>query len=214
MKNQTRTKGCYNIVLVDEMPLVTIALKNFLHHNDRLRVVGTFTNPQKALKLAETLLPDLLITDLVFSEFNGFEFIKKIKSQFPAIRIVILCSLLSGHMIRRVYGLGVDRLLAKKDCCENIVEVVQAVLAGRPPTIKPINGSIGELPTMFTGSRVASLSKREKQVLTLITESLNNKQISARLFISEHTVKTHRRNLKRKLQAKTTSDLIRVALNL
>lgn len=74
MKNQTRTKGCYNIVLVDEMPLVTIALKNFLHHNDRLRVVGTFTNPQKALKLAETLIPDLLITDLVFSEFNGFEF--------------------------------------------------------------------------------------------------------------------------------------------
>lgn len=159
-------------------------------------------------------VPDLLITDLNMPGEDGFELIQAVKKQFPEVKILVLTRYRSPRILRRVEKAGVNGIVFKKQNSEEVLHAVKTVLKGH--TYMPPANSGNEQPTAADDqdafSKKATLTRRELEILSLIVQALNNKQIGAQLFISEFTVQTHRRNLKRKLGVENTAELVRFAI--
>lgn len=158
-------------------------------------------------------VPDLLITDLNMPGEDGFELIQAVKKQFPEVKILVLTLYRSPGILRKVQKAGVNGIILKEQKSEEVIHAVKTVLEGS--TYHPVLADEPEQSAEVYQDafrKKATLTRRELEVLRLIVKALNNKQIGAQLFISEHTVQTHRRNLKRKLGADNTAGLVRFAI--
>jgi DNA-binding NarL/FixJ family response regulator len=144
---------------------------------------------------------------------DGFELILKVKKQFPKVKILVLTIYRSPGILRKVNKAGVHGIVLKEQKSEAVIEAVRTVLNGK--TYSPPETAENEQPGTFyqdAFTKKATLTRRELEVLVLIVKALNNKQIGEQLFISEYTVQTHRRNLKRKLEVDNTAELVRFAI--
>ncbi|WP_282777782.1 response regulator [Phaeodactylibacter xiamenensis] len=202
-----------NILIADDHHLLVKGLKDILQQQEGWIVTGTANNSRQALSLMRKKVPDLLITDLNMPGQDGFELILKVKKQFPKVKILVLTIYRSPGILRKVNKAGVHGIVLKEQKSEAVIEAVRTVLNGK--TYSPPETAENEQPGTFyqdAFTKKATLTRRELEVLVLIVKALNNKQIGEQLFISEYTVQTHRRNLKRKLEVDNTAELVRFAI--
>jgi DNA-binding NarL/FixJ family response regulator len=202
-----------NILIADDHHLLVKGLKDILQQQEGWIVTGTANNSRQALSLMRKKVPDLLITDLNMPGQDGFELILKVKKQFPKVKILVLTIYRSPGILRKVNKAGVHGIVLKEQKSEAVIEAVRTVLNGK--TYSPPETAENEQPGTFyqdAFTKKATLTRRELEVLVLIVKALNNKQIGEQLFISEYTVQTHRRNLKRKLEVDNTAGLVRFAI--
>ena len=202
-----------NILIADDHHLLVKGLKDILQQQEGWIVTGTANNSRQALSLMRKKVPDLLITDLNMPGQDGFELILKVKKQFPKVKILVLTIYRSPGILRKVNKAGVHGIVLKEQKSEAVIEAVRTVLNGK--TYSPPETAENEHPGTFyqdAFTKKATLTRRELEVLVLIVKALNNKQIGEQLFISEYTVQTHRRNLKRKLEVDNTAELVRFAI--
>ncbi|KGE87088.1 hypothetical protein IX84_18970 [Phaeodactylibacter xiamenensis] len=202
-----------NILIADDHHLLVKGLKDILQQQEGWIVTGTANNSRQALSLMRKKVPDLLITDLNMPGQDGFELILKVKKQFPKVKILVLTIYRSPGILRKVNKAGVHGIVLKEQKSEAVIEAVSTVLNGK--TYSPPETAENEQPGTFyqdAFTKKATLTRRELEVLVLIVKALNNKQIGEQLFISEYTVQTHRRNLKRKLEVDNTAELVRFAI--
>ncbi len=202
-----------NILIADDHHLLVKGLKDILQQQEGWIVTGTANNSRQALSLMRKKIPDLLITDLNMPGQDGFELILKVKKQFPKVKILVLTIYRSPGILRKVKQAGVHGIVLKEQKSEAVIEAVRTVLNGK--TYSPPETAENEQPGTFyqdAFTKKATLTRRELEVLVLIVKALNNKQIGEQLFISEYTVQTHRRNLKRKLEVDNTAELVRFAI--
>ncbi|WP_425421017.1 response regulator [Phaeodactylibacter xiamenensis] len=202
-----------NILIADDHHLLVKGLKDVLQQQEGWIVTGTANNSRQALSLMRKKVPDLLITDLNMPGQDGFELILKVKKQFPKVKILVLTIYRSPGILRKVNKAGVHGIVLKEQKSKAVIEAVRTVLNGK--TYSPPETAENEQPGTFyqdAFTKKATLTRRELEVLVLIVKALNNKQIGEQLFISEYTVQTHRRNLKRKLEVDNTAELVRFAI--
>jgi DNA-binding NarL/FixJ family response regulator len=202
-----------NIFIADDHHLLVKGLKDVLQQQEGWIVTGTANNSRQALSLMRKKVPDLLITDLNMPGQDGFELILKVKKQFPKVKILVLTIYRSPGILRKVKKSGVHGIVLKEQKSEAVVKAVRTVLNGKiysPPETAENEQSAPPYQDPFI--KKATLTRRELEVLGLIVKALNNKQIGEQLFISEYTVQTHRRNLKRKLEVDNTAELVRFAI--
>jgi DNA-binding NarL/FixJ family response regulator len=201
-------------VVVDDHSIVRSGLAVLLDREDGMKVVGSATTGEDAVRVARRLEPDLIIMDLALPTLNGIDATRMILGECPQIRIIALsASRRPGHVCR-AFGAGARGYVLKHAPGEEIVRAVKAVIAGGryvSPEIAhllPVKADIsGAQPSPFEG-----LSTREHDVLRRIVSGATSADIAKCLSLSPKTVETYRARLMVKLGVETRAALIHLAL--
>ncbi len=206
-----------NILIVDDQILFAESLKTVLEtRSDDIHVMAIAENGKEAMRMAEMHGPDLILMDIRMPEMNGVEAVGKIKELYPEIKVIMLTTFDDDEYIYNALNNGADGYLLKNTPPEKLISSIEAVKNGlvliSPVIIKHLTkegmqpGIKKDKPAWFD-----ELSRREKQVLKLISSGLNNHEISEELFIAEQTVKNHVSLIYNKLGTHDRLKVIRMA---
>lgn len=205
----------WKVVLADDHQIVLDGLQEILETVAEFQVAGQAKNSRALLTLLGEQHPDLILMDLNMPGKDGLEILNDIKARFPAVKVLVLTMYNSPEIVRRALAQGAGGYLLKDHGRDELLFAMREVLAGRIFVSEQAKRHADETRAPFRDDFQAktALTGREMEILRLIAHSYTNKEIGDKLFISEFTVATHRRNLKRKLHAETTADLVRFAYN-
>lgn len=192
------------IIIVDDHPAILIALQSLLSSQITFMILGTATNGEVAWAMIREKLPDMVILDLDMSKADGFDLIRKLKSNFPKMKILILSSLEEKVYGGRVRSLGAHGYVNKIQSSKVILSACNTVSQGY--TFFSI-GRDGN-PQKSDNSKLESISDRELQVLKYLGKGHSNNTISEQLNISSKTVATYKSRLFEKLGVSNIADLI------
>jgi DNA-binding NarL/FixJ family response regulator len=207
-------RGAVRTVLVDDHGIVRTAIRRALEGMAWIDVVGEADDGVAALYLIDDAKPDLIILDLAMPGLDGMDIIPLVKRRNPASRIVVLTGTQDGTTMKRAFALGVDAYTLKAGGWQDLETAIGEAMAGRR-YISPSAGLVvdgGEEGGLASGSAVAPLSGRERQVLKLLAEGYTNQKVAGILGISVKTVDRHRENIMNKLGVRTPVALAAIAL--
>lgn len=198
------------IVLVDDHAIVTDGLEMLLRAVEGLEVVKKLTSGDFALAYLKQSAVDIMITDYSMPDMDGVTLVKKAKIQNPNLKIIVLTMHDEPMLIREMLNAGVDGYVLKEYAQHEIVNAIHTVYNGRKYFSNEINKVLlsAMLPQNMSENQI---TERELEVLRLLAQELTSKQIAEKLFISERTVETHRKNLMRKTGASNAIGLVRYA---
>jgi DNA-binding NarL/FixJ family response regulator len=205
----------YQILIVDDHPIVREGLMLRLSTQKDFAVCGMAATEDDAVAMAEEKLPDLVLVDISLQQGNGIEVIKRINARFPMIKLLVVSGFQETLYAERALRAGALGYLNKQESNDKIFEAIRTVLAGRRYlssefTQRLVSQALGK--SKPGNSSVENLTDRELEVFRMIGEGLTSSVIADRLFLSTHTIDTHRENIKRKLCLKNSGELIRAAV--
>jgi len=197
------------LMIVDDHPMVLEGMKALLTNFDYMIVAATATNAFEAMDKLKSEAVDIVIADINLPEVSGIELTARIKKEYPGIKVLAMSTFKERSYISQMIKNGASGYLVKSASKEEIEAAIQSANEGKLYLSLDIN-------SIDLNSEVASdvpaVSRREKEVLQLIVDGLTNPQIAEKLFISLHTVDSHRKNLLAKFNVNNTASLIRVAI--
>ena len=194
--------GVIRVLIVDDHSMVRQGLRTFLDLQDnsalRIMVVGEAENGIQAVELASQTQPDIVLLDLVMPHMDGIQAAPKILDCSPHSRIIILTSFGEEDKVLPAIRAGAQGYLLKDIPPDELVHAIHEAYLGKvqlhPEVAKRLMSAV--VAQEITPSGVATpvengLTGREQEVLSLIADGLNNREIAGKMFISEKTVKTH-----------------------
>lgn len=193
-------------LVVDDHPVVRAGLIAILNAQKDLTVVAEAADGRMAIELFRRHQPDVALMDLRLPGIGGVEAIMIIRSEFPASRFVVLTTYEGDEDIYRALNAGAQGYLLKGMTGEELIEAVRLVARGLrrvPPEIEKLLAE-----RVFT----AELTPREMEVLELIVRGLSNREIAARLGVTEGTVKSFLNKIFSKLNVRDRTQAVTVAL--
>ncbi len=188
------------VLVVDDHEMVRRGLTAYLETENDITVVGEANDGSKAVEMVKTLMPDVILMDLIMENMGGIEATAQIKEMFPQIQIIILTSFIDEKLIFPALEAGALSYLLKTAKAEEIVYAIRSAVK-EEAIIEPKVAS-----QMLTRMRAPErqlhdeLTPRELEVLRLIGNGKTNQEIADTLFIGIKTVKTHVSNILSKLQ--------------
>lgn len=203
--------GNIRVLIVDDHAIVRQGLRTFLELQDSgplpIEVVGEAVNGLEAVDLAIRLQPDIVLLDLVMPEMDGIQATSKIVECSPITRVIILTSFGEEERVLPAIRAGAQGYLLKDIPPRELVQAVREAYLGKvqlhPEVARKLMAVAAARdrphPSTDPGLSEESLTEREREVLSLIAEGQNNREIAERLVISEKTVKTHVSNILNKL---------------
>ncbi len=207
----------YRIILADDHVILRHGMKSIIDGVKDLRVVGEADDGAALLKMLHSVTPDLVILDIAMPKIRGLEAAAEIKTNFPAIRILMLTMHKSGQYLHHALSVGVDGYLLKEDAPKEIFTAIETIRSGRKyisPLLSP--ELTDEMARAYqTGQfkiMADPLTLREREVLKLIAEGKSNQDVADLLHISLRTVHHHRASLMQKLQLRNTAGIVRYAI--
>lgn len=201
------------VLVVDDQAVVRSGLAAFLSIFDDLDMVGEANDGAKAVNLCSQLRPDVVLMDLVMPNMDGAEATLAIRKHYPHIQVIALTSFKEDELVKRVLEAGAIGYLLKNVSADELAEAIRAAYAGRP-TLAPEATQVlirQARQSAFTQPGF-DLTEREREVLVLMVEGLNNSEIADRLIISRSTVKFHVSNVLSKLQVSSRMEAIGYAI--
>lgn len=199
------------VLLIDNHPLVLDGLRAILETFDHLEVVGTAPLASEGLEIAIRTQPAVVLMDINMPQMNGIDAIELFKERAPSSRLLMLSMHDSREYISTSVMYGASGYILKDVSTDEIVAAIDAVAAGGTYFSQGVQEALLErraVPTQTT-----ALTTREQDVLLLITQGCSNRDAARALDISERTVETHRKNIKKKIGVTTTAGIIRYALD-
>lgn len=213
------------ILIADDHQLFVAGLKTLITDTEELSftIVGVANDGDEALSLLRKTQPDVLILDLNMPQRDGLDILGTVREQFPDLRILALTSYDDAKIVKTAFKAGVDGYTLKTSGKPELMEAIRVILTGK--TFFGEGVRLNDPMEMVNGKRIKkekdpfedrfikkyNLTKREIEILRLITLALSNKEIAKELFISDQTVSVHRKNIMRKLGVSNTAGLIKVA---
>jgi NarL family two-component system response regulator LiaR len=199
------------IMLVDDHTMVRKGLATFLKVFDDLLLVGEAENGKAAIQLCGELLPDVVLMDMVMPEMDGATATRIICQKYPQVRVIALTSFKEGDMIKKALEAGAIGYLLKDVSADDLVRAIRAAHAGRATLSPEAAQSLVETANLPPTPGL-DLTEREREVLTLMVEGLNNTQIAGRLTVSPSTIKSHVSNVLSKLGVTSRTEAVTMAL--
>jgi two-component system nitrate/nitrite response regulator NarL len=197
------------VLLIDNHPLVLDGLKAVLQTFENIEVVGSAGSAADGLELAKSNRPQVVLMDINMPKLNGIEAIELFRSVIPDVRIVMLSMHDSKEYISSSVMRGAAGYVLKDVSTDEIVKAIETVVNGG----SYFSTGVSEILMDRVSNDDGALTPREKETLTHIAAGKSNREMAAILGISESTVETHRKKLKRKLGISSTAGLIRYALD-
>ena len=203
------------ILIVDDHPLVREGLAMRISLHPDLSVCGEADSENEALALVTNIGPDLVLIDISLKSGHGLDLIKRIRSLNPAIKMLVISGFQESLYAERALRAGALGYLNKQQSNEKLIEAIRTVLAGKrflSPEIsrRLIEQALGT--SDMTRTPIERLTDRELEIFRMIGEGLTTSVIASQLFLSTHTIDTHRENIKRKLAVTTATELSRTAV--
>lgn len=199
------------ILLADDHTIVLDGLELLLSTFDFVKKVNTAVDETTLYNVMEDQpMPDIILLDIVFGSSDGRELCKKLKKQYPGIKLIALTSYSDIPTVKSSIHAGFDGYLLKSEDRQTVMQALQSVAQGEQffsPQVK--NAFFQQSVT----KNKPALTKREEDVLRLIIDEKTTKEIAEELFISEKTVENHRANLMLKLDAKNMAGLVKKAIS-
>ena len=211
------------ILLADDHELVRSGLLKLLETYKDLVVVGEAGDGLEAIEKTKTLNPDVLVIDLSMPKLSGIEATKIIRKECPKVAVLVLTMHQNEEYVYQIFKSGAGGYILKDAGKDDLASAIRTVARGE----KYFSSRVSEImvsgflrktsvhdetaPSDAQGLNV-SLTKREKEVLSLIAAGLNNQEISEKLFISPRTVDTHRTNIMQKLNIHDAPNLVKFAI--
>lgn len=203
------------VLIADDHTIVRAGVRLLLEAEKDIEVVGEAVNGEDAIKLAESLRPDVILMDIAMPGINGMEATRKIRSRLPEIQIVVLTMHRSDEYFFEVLKAGASGYVLKGAETNELINAIQEVSRGEvflhPEMTKKLLQDYLHRMGKADFSDHPVLSKREKQILHLLAEGFNTKEIADRLFVSPSTIHSHRTNLMKKLNLGSRHELVQYA---
>ena len=207
-------KNGINVLLVDDHPMFLDGISSILSSVPEINIVGKASHGQEALDLMKQLDVDIVLTDINMPDIDGIELNKQIKLKHRKTKTLVLSTYSNSQVIGQLIKKGVDGYLLKIAEKEELIQAIRSIHSGEKYFAKEVKDMY--LEKLFENNQSQNtvnpqLSKREKQILHYLTKELTAKEIAQELFISVHTVHTHKKNLMTKLNVKNSSGLVKYA---
>ena len=184
------------IISIDDHRLFFEGLKAIIEKEGDLSIINGFDKSIDVIEVAEGN-PDILLLDVHLPGKSGIQLAKEFKSKYPHIKIILLSMEVDFSYIHELEDLGVEAYVSKEIETEQLLETIRSVYSG-----KVFHPSTPSLPTSNVLSESFNLTKREIEIYEFIKKGFTNPQIAEQLNLSIWTVKTHRKNIKQKLNIK------------
>jgi len=199
------------VMLVDDHAMVRRGLATILKVYDDLQLAGEAENGRSAVQLCSELLPDVVLMDMVMPDIDGAVATRMIREQFPQTQVIALTSFKEGDLVKNALEAGAIAYLLKDVSADDLVRAIRAAHAGHatlsPAAAQSLVDRAHKLPTPGL-----DLTQREREVLALMAEGLNNTQIAGRLTVSPSTIKSHVGNILSKLGVTSRTEAVTLAL--
>ena len=210
-------EGKTKVVIVEDHKLFREGLKSMLSDKDGLEVIGEAGDGLEAIRFIRKRQPDLMLLDLSMPKMNGISVMKEIKSQYPEIKIMALTIHESDQYVLEAFEAGADGYCLKDAGRNELMVAVDSVLEGKryiSPSISDnvLEGYITGRKKLKTKTSWDTITQREREVLKLLGEGYQNKEISDMLHISVKTVEKHRANIMNKLDLHNAAALTSYAI--
>lgn len=196
------------ILIVEDHPLVAEGLKSILSGSDEFSIHGLATNGVDFNTIFKTFDKGVVLMDIRLPDTTGIELCKIIKTSKKQVQVIGLTTFNQQFLIKEMLNAGAISYLLKNATPDEIRDAIRKAWINQPTFSKPVKQQISELS--YTS---LVLSKREIEVLCLIAQGLTNSQIAEKLFISQLTVDSHRKNLLLKTGSKNGAALIKFAVD-
>jgi len=198
------------LFIADDHPMIRSGLAAMVRSEPDLELVGEAGNGADAVAMLPGLAPDVVLMDLMMPRLDGIEAIRQLKASLPDTRFVVLTSLVDPAQIRRAIDAGASGYLLKNASSQELVTVIRSAHAGRRVMApEATDALIAERQRPTPGG---DLTARERELLGLMTQGMNNQAIADRLAIALPTVKYHVTNILAKLQVENRTEAVLLAL--
>jgi len=199
------------VVIVDDHLMVRRGLATFLKVSKNLELVGEADSGESAIELCADLKPDVVLMDMVMQSMDGAAATRLIRKQSPATQVIALTSFKDDILVKSALQAGAISYLLKGVSASELAQAIQAAHAGRPT----ISAEATEALIQAASQDVVpghDLTEREREVILLMVEGLNNTQIAGRLVVSPSTIKSHVSSILAKLGVTSRTEAVALAI--
>ncbi|HMF02436.1 MAG TPA: response regulator transcription factor [Terriglobia bacterium] len=205
------------ILIADDHGIVRKGLRLQLEQNNDFEVVGEATEGREAVRMAEELLPDVVIMDIAMPNLNGIQATTQVVKKNPQIGVIILSMYSDETYLMRTLAAGAKGYLLKDSADVDLHRAVEVVAQGKPffsPAIADtlLEDYMRQLQQRGLQDSYDLLTEREKEILQLLAEGKSNKDVAGILNLSTNTVETHRTRIMQKLDLHSTADIVLYAV--
>jgi DNA-binding NarL/FixJ family response regulator len=204
------------VFIVDDHPMVRERVAELINQEPDLTVCGEAEDAVQAVKTVQTISPDIAIVDITLKDTYGIELIKQLKELRPKLPILVLSMHDEALYGERALRAGAKGYLTKQEASRKVVDAIRRILRGEIYVSDKLAGALVRKVAggneQGGGSPVDVLTDRELEVFQLLGQGLTVREVAERLFVSVKSVEAHREHIKQKLNFKTSSELLRFAI--
>lgn len=195
------------VFIVDDHYMIIEGIRSLLQNEPDIEMIGHAMNAASCLAFLKNIQPNVILMDINLPDINGIELCKEVKIKYPDIRVLGLSTFNQQSFVEKMIANGASGYVLKNASKEELLEGIETVMSGKQYLSVEVAKSLEKNST--SGRPV--LTRREKEVLELISAGMTNAEIAEKLFVSTTTVDSHRKNLLAKFEIKNTASLIRLA---
>ncbi len=203
-------------MIVDDHPIFRMGLAQLINEEDDMFVCAEAETVFEAQKLLAKTGPDMLIVDISLKDTSGLELIKYMRERKMTTPVLVLSMHEESEYAERAIRAGAQGFIMKQEMTNNVIRAIRRVLAGRTfvsdDMVDAFVGRLSEKEAEAPQDPVKKLSNRELEVFGLIGKGVKSSEIAGRLNVSVKTVGTYRENIKKKLNAKNSGHLMKMAI--
>jgi DNA-binding NarL/FixJ family response regulator len=204
------------IILVDDHAVMREGLRSLIENQPDMEVIGEAEDGRKAVELVRELQPDVVITDITMPNLNGVDAARQIVREFPKVKVLALSIHSNRAFVADMLKAGASGYVLKESTFDNLVEAIQIVVSGAvylgPKVAGVVVSDYVNRLSRTAESPLETLTQREREVLQLVGEGRNTKQVALALHVSSKTVEANRRKIMEKLDAHSVADLVKIAI--
>lgn len=197
------------VVIADDIQILRQGLKAILEQDSDIQVAGLAADGREAWQLCRKVKPDVVLMDMRMPQYDGSYGIAKIKEEFPDIKVLVLTTFDDRETVDAAVCSGADGYILKEMEDDKVIQSVKTVCAG----IRVFGGSVFEgmrrqmVPSGFRPDQAMDLTPRERDIMRLVAQGMDNREIAAELFLAEGTVRNNISRLLEKLKLKDRTQL-------
>ena len=196
-----------SVIIADDVKILREGLKAVLSQEDSIKVVAEASNGKEAYELSVRFKPDVVLMDMRMPDYDGGFGTREIKQKLKGVKVLVLTTFDDKETLNKAMASGADGYILKEMDNEQIINSIKAVAGGINVFCDNVFKSIKKETSPVMDSRSADLTEREKDFLRLICDGCDNKEIAAKLFLAEGTVRNGISRLLEKLNLKDRTQL-------